>query len=67
MVKKLKLVVKLQKINKIALFRYCELRGNAFSVFDQMKAEDKEDEEKIEEALVNAFGGTSANFGDRNV
>ena len=52
MVKKVKLVVKLHKLNCIIPLL---LRGNAFSVFDQMKVEDKEDEEKIEEALVNTL------------
>lgn len=53
--KKVKLVVKLQKIGKLNCIVPLLLRGNAFSVYDQMKDEDKENEEKIEEALVNAF------------
>ena len=53
--KKVKLVVKLKKKGKLNCIVPLLLRGNAFSVYDQMKDEDKENGEKIEEALVNAF------------
>ena len=42
--KKVKLVVRLQKIGKLNCIIPLLLRGNAFSAFDQFKAEDKEDE-----------------------
>ena len=45
--KKIKLVVKLQKIGKLNCIIPLLLRDDAFSVFDQMKGEDKENEEKL--------------------
>ena len=45
--KKVKLVVKLQKIGKLNCIVPLLLRGNAFSVYDQMKDENKENEEKL--------------------
>ena len=53
--KKIKLVCKMQKIENIASLIPLFLQGSAFSVYEQMDEQDKENEDKIEEALLNAF------------
>jgi len=53
--KKVKLVVKLQKIGELNCVIPLLLRGNAFSVFDQLPEASKANAEEIEEALISAF------------
>ena len=53
--KKVKLVAKLRKIDALSAFIPLYLEGSAFKVFDQMAEADKEDAEKIEATLLDAF------------
>ncbi len=57
--KKVKLVVQLKKVGDLATFIPLYLEGPAFEVYDQMAENDKEDADKIEETLLNAFGQNS--------
>ena len=54
--KKVKLVAKLKKINKLAAFIPLFLEGPAFAVYDQLPDASKDDDEEIERALLAAFG-----------
>ena len=52
---KVKLVAKLKEVKKLAAFIPLYLEAEAFSVYNQLSAEDKDDENKIEQALLSAF------------
>jgi len=53
--KKINLVVKLQKLGDSAAIIPLLLKGNAFAVYDQMLDGDKADAGKIEQALIGSF------------
>ena len=53
--KKLKMVAKSRKVEELATLIPLFLEGPAYTVFDQMEETDKENEEKIEKVLLEAF------------